>query len=205
MRIGINLLGPAVLGAVALASGCAGSPALVTNSGPPTVSPAPCQKAPIQVAVGAFDTGNSQGGDIGPGLAAMLAASLGNSTCFLVSPQQSDQAAAASQPAGSQVSILGSVGTFQSPCKGGSLIILAGNQACVAVDIHIVDAASGRVIHTIMASGDSAPAVGGPGYAPGVLPAALAAYAGTPMEQAIRNCIDQAVSGIAYWYLTEQP
>jgi len=211
MRIGIVLLGPALLGALALAAGCASSPAVITVSGAPTVSPAPpapCQKAPIRVAVGAFDTGNAPSGDIGEGLAAMLAGALGNNTCFLVSPAEpstAQAAVAAGQNEGAQLLILGSVGEFQAPCKGGSLIVLAGNQACVAVNLRIVDAASGQPIHSITASGDSAAAGAGLSYARAALPPALAAYTGTPIEQALRNCVEQAVGGVAYWYLTEQP
>jgi curli biogenesis system outer membrane secretion channel CsgG len=181
-----------------------------------------CKGPPIRVAVSAFDYTETQSGDIGEGMANMLTDALTYGDCFvIVRGEQRSQppdapppaplsdgghaGAAASPATDPQLLIEGSIGTFQAPCKGGSLFILAGNQACVAFDLRVIDAASGQTVHSAAVIGDSK--VGGAGliYARGILPPALGAYSGTPMEQAIRNSIESAANSMAYWYLTEQP
>ena len=93
----------------------------------------------------------------------------------------------------------GSVTAFEPSCSAGSEIIVSGNQACLSISLKVSDAASGRVIKAMVVDGSSdgnarsAP----PLFARGALPPGLGAYSQTPMEQAIRNCVDKAVSAIA--------
>ncbi len=204
-RIGRVPLRALLAGALAiagtLAGGCAGtaSPAASGGGAPMAAAQPPtCQKPVAGITVDAFDDTQAQPGAIGAGMAELLAGALGNSVCFR-------REAAGAPPGAATLLIRGSISRFQSPCKGGSLIVLTGNQACVAVELQVIDSASGTVLHSATANGDSAKAGAASNDAGGVLPAALGGYTGTPLEQAMRNCIAQAAGAVAYWYLTEQP
>lgn len=171
------------------AAGCAGrAPEVATT----TQEAAPAQAPQTRVAVSAFDYKGAQGGDIGQGLAQLLGSALLGSGGFA-------QADAAPGGAAAQWLVGGSVTAFEPSCSAGSEIIVSGNQACLSLSLKVTDAASGRVIRAVVVDGSSdgnarsAPPV----FARGALPPGLAAYGGTPMEQAIRSCIDKAVGAIA--------
>jgi len=187
MRFARVLICLAVLGA----AGCAGQATEVATS---TQEAAPAQPGAPQtrVAVSTFDYKGQQGGAIGQGLAELLGGALLENGGFA-------QADAAPGGAPAQWLISGSVSAFEPSCSAGSEIIVSGNQACLSVNLKVTDAASGRVIKAVVVDGSSdgnarsAP----PLFARGALPPGLAAYRGMPMEQAIRSCIDKAVSAIA--------
>jgi len=177
-------------GALLLLAGCASAPAIVTSSGTPDVAPAAPQAVDnvprVPVTVSAFDYRLKQRGDIGQGIADLLADALYSSGRF--QPQ-------AAVP-GAQLLIGGSVVAFDPACAGGAQIIVFDNQACVTVNIRIVDAASGRLLKAATVDGTSA-AGGAPVPARGKLPASLQAYGKLPMEQAIRNCVEKAANLVA--------
>ena len=108
-----------------------------------------------------------------------------------------DQDADPGELEGAELLIRGSVIQFEPKCKGGSAIIVSGNQACMAINLRIVDAATGRVVNATTVEGTSADNRVGILFPAGSLPIGLGAYSNTPMEKAIRNCIDAAVQHIA--------
>jgi len=182
-------------GALLLVAGCASTPAVVSSSsgqviaqGPPPMS----DSAPrYGVVVSAFDYKTKQRADIGQGMADVLADALFNSGRF-----QPQAAAPAGQAGAAQLLIGGSIVAFDPACAGASQIIVFGNQACVTVNIRVVDAASGKLLKAATVDGTSAGSGGGAIFARGNLPASLGAYSKTPMEQAIRNCIEKAAHAI---------
>src|SRR4030066_215705 len=99
--------------------------------------------------------------------------------------------------AGAQLIIRGSVTEFEPRCKGGAALIIAAQQACVTVNLRIVDAKTGRVVNATTVEGRSGSVGGGLVFATGVLPVGLGGWAKTPMEAAIRNCIETAGQHIA--------
>ncbi|MDR3418308.1 MAG: CsgG/HfaB family protein [Nevskia sp.] len=206
-----------VLCATLLAAACT-STATVVSSGGPTINQAqqvPYNGTQYRVAVSAFDYQAAKRGDIGEGMADMLSNALFNSGRFIVLERQhldevtreqdlsnsnrfkKDTAAPIGQLEGAQLLIRGTITAFEPSCKGGSLIIVSGNQACVSINIRIIDAATGRVVNATTVDGTSASNSVGLIFATGDLPIGLGAYSRTPMEQAIRNCIEAAVNHIA--------
>ena len=97
---------------------------------------------------------------------------------------------------GAELLIRGSITEFEPNCKGGSVIIVSGKQACMAINLRILDAKTGRVVNATTVTGTSGNAGVGFIFANGSLPVGLGAYSKTPMEAAIRNCIDTAVQFI---------
>lgn len=207
-----------LLGALLLAAGCTSTATVVSSSGGPTISQvqqAPANGPQYRVAVSAFDYKAAKRGDIGQGMADMLADSLFNTGRFIVLErehlnevtQEQDlansgrfnkaTAAPIGQLEGAQLLIRGSITAFEPACSGGSLIIVSGNQACVTINIRIIDAATGRVVNATTVDGTSASNSVGLIFARGDMPIGLGAYSKTPMEQAIRNCIEKAVNYIA--------
>ena len=216
MRRLISLLRLPLLGALAVAAGCTSTATVVSSSGP-TIAQAqavPYNGPQYRVAISAFDYKAAQGAAIGGGMADMLADSLFNTGRFIVLEREhlnevtqeqdlsnssrfkQDTAAPIGQLEGAQLLIRGTVTAFEPACKGGSLIILSGNQACVTINIRIIDAATGRVVNATTVNGTSASNSVGLIFARGDMPIGLGAYSKTPMEQAIRNCIEAAVNSI---------
>jgi curli biogenesis system outer membrane secretion channel CsgG len=206
-----------LLVAAALAAGCTSTATVVSSNGPTIaqVQQAPANGPQYRVAISAFDYKAAQRSDVGQGMADMLSDSLFNTGRFIVLEREHlnevtqeqdlansgrfNQATAApiGRLEGAQLLIRGSITSFEPACSGGSLIIVSGNQACVSVNIRIIDAATGRVVNATTVDGTSASNSVGLIFARGDMPIGLGAYRKTPMEQAIRNCIEKAVNYIA--------
>lgn len=217
MRLAFPVVRFALAGAVVLAAGCTSSATVVSSSGPTIaqVQQAPANGPQYRVAVSAFDYKAAQRADIGQGMADMLADSLFNTGRFIVLEREhlnevtqeqdlsnsarfkQSTAAPIGQLEGAQLLIRGSITSFEPACSGGSLIIVSGNQACVSINIRVIDAATGRVVNATTVDGTSASNSVGLIFARGDMPIGLGAYSKTPMEQAIRNCIEKAVNYIA--------
>jgi curli biogenesis system outer membrane secretion channel CsgG len=201
-------------------AGCYGSSATVVDTGPaPTVQQA--QAAPAhgpqkRIAVSAFEYRAGKGSSaIGDGMSDMLTNALFNTGKFIVLERErldevmdeqdlaasgrfkQETAAPMGQLEGAELLIRGSVIQFEPKCKGGSAILISGNQACMAINVRIVDAATGRVVNATTVEGTSADNRVGILFPAGSLPIGLGAYSNTPMEKAIRNCIEAAVQHIA--------
>ncbi len=202
-----------------LLAGCFGSSATIVGQGAgPTVQQAQAESyhGPKQrVAVSAFDYRAGQGSrDIGEGMSDMLVNALFNSNRFIVLERErldtvigeqdlagserfrQDTAAPKGQLEGAQLLIRGSVTEFEPDCRGGSALLVSGKQACITINLRIIDAATGRIVNATTVAGTSGNAGVGLIFAKGTLPIGLGAWSKTPMETAIRNCIETAVAHI---------
>ncbi len=204
--------------ALLFAAGCS-TATVVGSSGGPSISEAQQQpyNGPRQrIAVEAFEFKAARGGSqIGRGMSDMLADALFNSGRFIVLEREhikdvikeqdfgasgrvrKDTAAPIGQIEGAQLLIRGSVTEFEPNCRGGSVLLFGAKQACIAINLRIVDATTGRVVNATTVQGTSATVGGGFIFATSPLPVGLGAWSKTPMEKAIRNCIETAVNYIA--------
>ncbi len=202
-------------------AGCFGASATVVDSGPsPTVQQA--QAAPYdgpqkRIAVSAFEYRAGQGSrEIGEGMSDMLTNALFNTGRFIVLERENldevmeeqdransgrfkkETAAPKGELEGAELLIRGSVIQFEPKCRGGSAILVSGNQACMAINLRIIEAKTGRVLNATTVEGTSAENRVGIIWTRGsALPIGLGTYSKTPMEAAIRNCIEAAVQHIA--------
>ncbi|MDH4134658.1 MAG: CsgG/HfaB family protein [Gammaproteobacteria bacterium] len=210
----VSLLGIAILALV----GCT-SAKVVSSNGGPTIQQAQ-QEAyngpKKRIAVKAFEFKAARGSaQIGRGMSDMLSDALFNSNRFIVLEREhikevmqeqdfgasgrvkKETAAPIGELEGAELLIRGSVTEFEPNCKGGAALIIAAKQACVTINIRIVDAKSGRVVNATTVEGRSGSIGGGLFFATGSLPVGLGGWAKTPMESAIRHCIEEAVKHIA--------
>ncbi len=201
-------------------AGCYGASATVVDTGPaPTV--AQVQAAPYdgpqkRIAVSAFEFRAGEGSSqIGDGMSDMLTNALFNTGKFIVLERErldevmeeqdransdrfkKETAAPKGQLEGAELLIRGSVIQFESKCRGGSIIIAAGSEACMAINLRIIEAKTGRVVNATTVEGTSGKSRVGILFSGGALPVGLGTYSNTPMEAAIRNCIEAAVQHIA--------
>ena len=203
-----------------LLAGCLNSSATVVGSdGGQTIAQA--QAAPYngpqkRIAVSAFEYRANEGsGDVGGGMTDMLTSALFNSGRFIVLERErleevtaeqdransgrfkKDTVAPKGELEGAELLIRGSVTEFEPKCKGGSAILVSASAACVAINIRILDAKTGRVVNATTVEGTSVDKRVGFIFTRGAgLPVGLGAYSNTPMEAAIRNCIETAVQHI---------
>ena len=200
-------------------AGCYGSSATVVDSGrAPTVQQA--QAAPYdgpqkRIAVSSFEYRAAKDSAIGDGMSDMLTNALFGTGKFIVLERErldevtdeqdlaasgrfrKETAAPKGELEGAELLIRGSVIQFEPKCKGGSAILVSGNVACMAINLRIIDARTGRVVNATTVEGTSASNRVGILFPAGSLPIGHGAYSNTPMEAAIRNCIDAAVKHIA--------
>ena len=207
-----------LLPALALA-GCYGSSATVVDTGSaPTIQQA--QAAPYngpqrRIAVSDFEYQAAKDSPIGSGMSAMLTNALFNTGKFIVLERErlgevmdeqdlansnrfkKETAAPKGELEGAELLIRGSVIQFEPKCRGGSAILVSGSEACMAINLRIIDAKTGRVVNATTVEGTSAKNRVGILFTSGALPVGLGTYSNTPMEAAIRNCIETAVQHIA--------
>jgi len=197
---------------------CVGASARVVDSGGETVQQAqadPYNGPKKRIAVTAFEYRAGEGSrEIGRGMSDMLTDALFNSGRFIVLERErlnevmdeqdlansnrfkKDTAAPKGELEGAELLIRGSVTQFEPNCKGGSAIIVSGKEACMAINLRIIDARTGRVVNATTVEGTSGKGSVGFIFARSELPVGLGAYKKTPMEAAIRNCIETAVQHI---------
>jgi curli biogenesis system outer membrane secretion channel CsgG len=200
-----------------VAAGCA--PSVASRNSGATLDQA--QQQPVdgpkkRVAVMAFDVKVHTAGSIGNGMSDMLADALVNTNRFIVLERQSVKDVIAEQDfgrsgrvkketappigelEGAQLLIRGAVTVFEPECSAGTLAVVGVKQACVAINMRIIDAKTGRVVNATTVDGSAMTA--GFGLTANVptmpLPLGLGGWSKTPMERAIRNCIDSAVQHI---------
>ena len=206
-------------GLAVLLAGCFSGTQVVSSNQGPTVSQA--QAAPYdgpkqRIAVAGFETRSAKASrEIGSGMTDMLMDSLFNSNRFIVLERdrladvtrehdlqrgerfRQDTAAPAGQLEGAQLLVRGAITEFEPDCKGGSAILISGKQACIGLNLRIVDVATGRVVNATTVQATSADNRVGLVFAVGSMPFGLGSYSNTPMERAIRNAIETAVHHIA--------
>ncbi|GAB4291406.1 MAG: hypothetical protein Kow0096_05560 [Thiohalomonadaceae bacterium] len=199
--------------------GCSSASVVSSSSGGPTIAEAravPAVGAKKRVAVKAFEYKAAQGGygNVGHGLSQMLTDALFNSNAFIVLERERleevmqeqnlgdtgrfkrETVAPKGELEGAELLIYGSVTEFEPSCRGGSLLLIGAKQACVAINIRIVDAATGRVVNATTVEGTSGTAGVGLVFTTSPLPIGLGAWAKSPMEKAMRQCIEAAVNHI---------
>lgn len=200
-----------------LLSACS-SAKVVSQEGGPTIQQA--QAAPFngekkRIAVSAFERKTPKGGaTIGSGLAAMLADSLFNTNRFIVLERErlndvmaeqdlaenprfrQETIAPKGELEGAELLIRGAVTEFEPDCRGGSLLLIGAKQACVAINLRIIDVKTGRIVSSTTVEGTSGTAGVGLVFTRSTLPIGLGAWSKTPMEQAMRQCIEKAVQHI---------
>ena len=204
--------------ALVAVAGCT-SAKVVSSSGGPTIQQAQ-QEAyngpKKRIAVKAFEVKAARGSrEIGRGMSDMLADSLFSTNRFIVLEREhinevieeqdfgasgrvkKETAAPIGEIEGAELLIRGSITEFEPNCKGGAVLILAAKQACVTINLRIVDAKTGRVVNATTVEGRSGSMGVGLIFATGSLPVGLGGWSKTPMESAIRNCIETAVKHIA--------
>lgn len=210
----------ALLACAGLLAGCYTSSATVVDSrGGQTIQQAQAAQwngPQKRIAVSAFDYRASNGSaEIGGGMTDMLTNALFNSGRFIVLERERLDEVTAEQDRvnsgrfkketmapkgeleGAELLIRGSVTEFEPNCKGGSVLVASGKEACIGINIRIIDAKTGRVLNATTVEGTSADHRVGFIYTRGAgLPVGLGAYSNTPMEAAIRNCIETAVQHI---------
>ena len=200
-----------------VAMGC--SPSVTSRNSGPTIAQAQDEAAhgpKKRIAIMPFDMKVSRGGSVGSGMSDMLADALVNSNRFIVLERQhvkdvmaeqdfgrsgrvkKDTAPQIGEIEGAQLLIRGAVTTFEPECSGGTLTVVGIKQACVAINMRIIDAKTGRVLNATTVDGSAMTAgVGLTANMPMTpLPLGLGGWSKTPMERAIRNCIDSAVQHI---------
>lgn len=199
-------------------AGCS-SATVVSSSGAPTITQAqetPATGPKKRIAVTAFEYKAARGAsEVGRGMSDMLADALFNTNKFTVLERENikevmheqdfgasgrvkkETAPAIGEIEGAELLIRGSVIQFEPNCRGGSLLIVGAKQACVAINLRIVDAKTGRVVNATTVEGTSATAGVGLIFTRSPLPVGLGGWNKTPMEAAIRNCIETAVRHIA--------
>ena len=203
---------------IAAMTGCTSAKVVSSSSGP-TISQVQQESysgPKKRIAVKAFEFKAARGSsEVGRGMSDMLADSLFNSNRFIVLERENikevieeqdfgasgrvkkETAAPIGEIEGAQLIIRGSVTEFEPKCKGGALLIVAAQQACVTVNLRIVDAKTGRVVNATTVEGRSGKVGVGLVFATNALPVGLGGWSKTPMESAIRNCIETAVQHIA--------
>ncbi len=203
--------------AILLLGGCSSANVVSSSEGP---SLREAQMAPYdgprpRIAVSPFERKTAiQGGGIGKGLSDMLANALFNTNRFIVLEREQLHEVIAEQDLadtgrfkeetlapkgeleGAEFIIKGTVTQFEPKCSGGSLLLISGRQSCVAINLRIVDVRTGRVVNSTTVEGTSGTAGVGLLFSRGELPIGLGAWSKTPMEQALRQCIEKAVNHI---------
>ena len=204
--------------AFALAA-CSTTATVVSDSGSaPTITQAQAQpyNGPKQrIAVEQFEYRAADRGAVGAGMADMLTDALFNTNKFIVVERdrlgaitseqdladtgrfKQETVAPKGQLEGAQLIIRGSVTQFEPKCAGGSILIASTSEACIAINLRIVDVATGRVVNATTVEATSANNGVGLLFTRTTLPIGLGAYSNTPMEKAIRNAIEAAVKHIA--------
>jgi curli biogenesis system outer membrane secretion channel CsgG len=200
-----------------LLGGCS-SATVVSGGEGPTVQEA--QAAPYdgprpRIAVKPFERKTAKGGGgIGRGLSEMLADSLFNTNRFIVLERErikevmeeqdladsgrfrSETVVPKGELEGAQFIIKGTITQFEPNCRGGSLLLIGAKQACVGLTLRIIDVRTGRIVNSTTVEGTSGTAGVGLVFTRSTLPIGLGAWAKTPMEKALRQCIEKAVNHI---------
>jgi curli biogenesis system outer membrane secretion channel CsgG len=179
-----------------------------------------------RIAVSKFVDKTAKGySDIGEGMAEMLTTALVNSNRYIVLErgelgqvlQEQDLAASGrikkgteaptGEIEGAELLIVGAITEFEPNAggAGGGIMIpgfgvgLGVKTAQLAIDIRIIDARTSRILaaHTVEGQAQDVGGMGGIAFAHTPMAVGFSSYAKTPMEKAIRLCLQTAVNYIA--------
>lgn len=197
-------------------SACAGSSAKVVSSNNYEQAAIPQSYGPKKrVAVARFSVRAPVGGsELGNGMSDMLLSALVNTGRFTVLERErldevtaeqdlaksdrfrSETVAPTGQLEGAQWLVKGSIIQFKPDCKGGSAIIVSAKQACLTLNLRVIEVATGRILSATTVEGTATNKGVGLVYTPLSLPVGLGAWSKTPVETAIRESIEAAVAHI---------
>jgi curli biogenesis system outer membrane secretion channel CsgG len=210
-----------LVAAVSMSACAATSATIVGGNSASTPTVAQIQAAPEngqkpRIAVQPFEYRAANGGaGVGSGMADMLTDSLFNTNKFIVVERdhikdviaeqdlgesgrfKKDTVAPVGQLEGAELLIKGSVTQFEPKCAGGSVILASASEACIAINLRIIEVKTGRVVNATTVEATSTNKGVGLLFTRSTLPIGLGAYSNTPMEKAIRNAIETAVNYIA--------
>jgi curli biogenesis system outer membrane secretion channel CsgG len=208
-----------ILAASAVLAACTGASATVVKPSRDAqtideVRAAPADGPQHRIAVSAFEFRAGQGSkEIGDGMSDMLTDALTNTGRFIVLERErldevmaeqdladsgrfaNETVAPKGELEGAELLVRGSITMFDPKCAGGSIVVFSASQACLAVNIRIVDARTGRVVSATTVEGTAVQSRTGFVFT-GELPFGLGGFEKTPMETAIRNCIQAAVDHV---------
>jgi len=209
-----------VFASAALLAGCTGASATVVKENDDDamtidqVRAAPVDGKQHRIAVSAFEFRAGQGSaEIGDGMTDMLTDALTNTGRFIVLERErmnevmaeqdladsgrfaTETVAPKGELEGAELLVRGSITMFDPKCAGGSVVVFSASQACLAVNIRIIDARTGRVVSATTVEGKAVSTRAGI-VTTGKMPFGLGAYEKTPMETAIRDCIQAAVDHV---------
>jgi curli biogenesis system outer membrane secretion channel CsgG len=197
------------------------------SSRPSVAPPLGIEPMKAAIAVGDFQVKAANAGSyVGDGLREMLLTALHNSGRFVVLERMDLKGLAAEQalsrsrmarpgeaiPEGrmevAELMVYGAVTEFEPEVRGGGFSLgmpnvpltlgMQAKSAHMAVDVRLVDVASGRVLATGRILGEARATqatLGADIRSRGVtMPATFGAFQNTPMEQAIRECVEKAIA-----------
>lgn len=204
---------------LAVLAGCTGASATVVRPDRDAQTIDQARAAPVdgpqyRVAVSAFEFRAGQGSrQIGDGMTDMLTNALVSTGRFIVLERErlseviaeqdladtgrfaKETVAAKGELEGAELLVRGSITAFDPNCSGGSVVIASASQACISINLRIIDARTGRVVSATTVDGKAGRSRVGFVFG-GELPIGLGGYKKTPMETAIRDCIDAAVQHV---------
>ncbi len=193
------------------------SATVVSSSGGPTIRQAqmePYNGPKQRIAISSFEDKATRSSRLGQGVTDMLADSLFNTNRFIVLERErlkdvireqdmadsgrfrQETVAPKGELEGAQLLIRGAITQFEPSCRGGSLLLVGAKEACVTINLRIIDATTGRIVNSTTVEGTSGAAGIGLIFTSSPLPVGLGAWSKTPMETALRNCIETAVHHI---------
>ncbi len=198
---------------ISLLTACGTSVNVVSSSTGPTIDEAlaaPSVGVRKRVAVSNFESGSAPG-KLGGGLTDMLSDALFNTNRFIVlerdrldevmreqeltqtSRFDSATRAPLGELEGAELIIKGSVVKFEEQCRGASLLLLSAKEACIGLNLRIIDVATGRVVNSTTVEGRSSTTGVGLVFTTSPLPIGLGGWAKTPVEEALRQAIEAGV------------
>jgi curli biogenesis system outer membrane secretion channel CsgG len=208
-----------VFATAAILAGCTGASATVVKKTPDAQTIDQVRAAPVdgpqhRIAVSAFEFRAGQGSsEIGDGMTDMLTDALTNTGRFIVLERErlnevmaeqdladtgrfaNETVAPKGELEGAELLVRGAITTFDPKCAGGSVVVFSASGSCIAINIRIIDARTGRVVSATTVEGTAVSSKAGL-LIGGKMPFGLGAYEKTPMETAIRNAIQAAVDHI---------
>ena len=225
MRTGLSLalaVGLATGGCVAMQPS-----AQVTTGGGPGIAEAqavPYNGPKARIAVSKFVDKSGKGyGQVGNGMADMLATSLFNTNRFIVLERgelgevlreqdlgaagriKRETAAPIGEIEGAELLVVGAITEFEPNASGVGGGLLGGvvglgigvKTAHVAIDLRIIDAKTSRILAATSVEGKASDVGGLAGIGFGPLGVGLGGFSKTPMEKAVRLCLQTAVNFVA--------
>jgi curli biogenesis system outer membrane secretion channel CsgG len=106
---------------------------------------------------------------------------------------------------GAEFLVVGAITGFEPDYKGAQTVVGGAKQSYVSMDMRIIDSKTARVVSSVTVEGNATDKVLNPGALKWVssapLISSLSAWSNTPIDKAIRLCIDKAVDFVVNYSL----